>query len=342
MSIIANNIDKGAHHFRIEKTKNDQEIKVNGIARRIFYYFQSSHKEKIFNLVEKNVKTAEALEKASYQSPGGEATELFIAAQRYNQTVANRNVLLKLIGHDLKLIRHEGIPELNPSKIIANRPEKNPVEELANDKPIVQTKKRVGKNHKVKRYPGDDKDHGTEAGRIFINTQKERLLSTIGGVCESVAKLFGSKVKTFEKYHYNKDNERESKIYSADSPLLVREPANAEQVNKIEPTSYWLGHATLLLNIPLKSENGSLASFNVITDPVEGDLNAILYPRQTKFARSMEKTPKTDVYLLSDNHLDHYSKATIKKTAFSATCYDRSQRRWSAVYQTWLPKCKGT
>jgi L-ascorbate metabolism protein UlaG (beta-lactamase superfamily) len=67
------------------------------------------------------------------------------------------------------------------------------------------------------------------------------------------------------------------------------------------------------MSIPLKSEGGQTASFNVITDPVEGDLNAILYPRQTKFALPIEKVPPPDVYLLSHNHLDHYSKDTVKK-----------------------------
>lgn len=54
-------------------------------------------------------------------------------------------------------------------------------------------------------------------------------------------------------------------------------------------------------------------TINLVTDPVEGDLNKLLYPRQTKIARKMEECPAMHVYMLSHNHLDHYSQSTTDK-----------------------------
>lgn len=79
------------------------------------------------------------------------------------------------------------------------------------------------------------------------------------------------------------------------------------------PTSFWLGHATLFLTVPLQSASGKNALFNIITDPVEGDLSALLYPRQTRFARPLEEVPAPHIYLLSHNHLDHFEKASVEK-----------------------------
>lgn len=309
---IANNIHRGANSFRIEKIKDGSEvIKKNGLLKRYFpFYSSKKHTNQLDQLIKKNVQLASNLEREKFvEGTTDEPTQLFLAIQKYNQTIANSNKhpLLSssaLVNRvKLDLVHHDKISEINPSQVIALTDEKmSPMDEK--DKPQIVKERRFFKKYQIRRYPGDTIDHAKEANRIFISTQKERLLSAIGRVIETVGRLFKFEVTTFQKYHYRKNNETDNTIYSLPtSPLSLAK----------EPTSYWFGHATLMLNIPLKSKNGSVASFNVMTDPVEGDLQSLLYPRQTKFARSIKETPAPDVYLLSHNHLDHFSKESVKK-----------------------------
>ena len=56
----------------------------------------------------------------------------------------------------------------------------------------------------------------------------------------------------------------------------------------------------------------------MITDPVEGDLAPLLYPRMTKEGDLIDGTnekrlPKIDVVIISHNHRDHVSEETLKR-----------------------------
>lgn len=312
---IANHIHKEASHFRIKKLKNGQEIlkKTHFICRLFLqsYYSSKNHVSRIEKLLQKNVQLASQIERAHYvEALSSEPTELFLAVQKYNETLsaAHTHPLLKSrsLANRIQLgvVKNTQVSELNPSKVLSVKDMQVP-NDLQEDKPEINKERRLLGKYHVRRYPGDVIDHSKEAGRIFSSTQRERLLSGIGRVCEAVAGLFGFKVTTFQKYHYRTHQETDQQIYAdpKTSPLNIGK----------NPTSYWLGHATLFLSIPLKSEKGTLTSFNVITDPVEGDLHALLYPRQTKFARSLDETPAPHVYLLSHNHLDHYNKESVKK-----------------------------
>jgi|GEM_PF-2845806 len=308
--VIANNIHRNPFHFRIERGgEGIQVIKENGFLREkllSFFCSSQSHKKGLQDLINRNVRVLSSIERKNFIiQQSGETSDLFIAALKYNQTVERTKRCPNTLGNKitLNLIKNPKVLELNPTKIISvkNRPV---LKKLQNDKPLICKEKRLF-TYNVRRYPGDEVDHSSEASRIFINTQKERLLSVIGRVIEAVFGVFGCKVTAFQKYHYRKYNETDAEIYAA--------PTSPLSNTLLEPTSFWLGHASLFLSIPLKSKEGTRASFHLITDPVEGHLNAILYPRQTKFARPLEEMPSTDLYLLSHNHLDHYSKDSIKK-----------------------------
>lgn len=308
---IANNIDKNPFHFRIE-TGNDgiQIIKENGfLTEKFFSCFYSSqvYEKTLQDLINQNINELSNIEREHFIiQQNSETTELFIAALKYNQTVERTKECHNTLGNKitLNLIKNPTVLELNPSKILSVT--EVPISEsLKNDKPLICKENRMCMEYNVCRYPEDKNDHSAEASRIFFSTQKERVLSTIGRIIEAVFGIFGCKVTAFQKYHYRQHNETDAQIYA--------EPISPLSNALLEPTSFWLGHASLFMNIPLKSQGGKIASFNVITDPVEGDLNAILYPRQTKFALPIEKIPPPDVYLLSHNHLDHYSKDTVKK-----------------------------
>ena len=233
--------------------------------------------------LDKAVKDASSLDRDAFIDSAGEPTDLFLAAQKYNHSTAA----------SCNLVVNDRVPELQVPKLL----------EIASKDLFPEDKPEIT-DHNVRRYPGDEIDHSAEAFNIFFSTQWERLMSAIGSIFETVASWFGYNVTYFQEYHYRKNGETDADIYADDKPI---------NLSKTEPTSYWLGHASLFLTVPLLSASGKRAPFHVITDPVEGDLNCLLYPRQTRFAKPMEEMPAPHVYLLSHNHLDHYSQSTIQK-----------------------------
>jgi L-ascorbate metabolism protein UlaG (beta-lactamase superfamily) len=167
-------------------------------------------------------------------------------------------------------------------------------------------KKKFPQKHQLYYYNAEDAhiNHAAEGLRIFLSTQRERMISSIGKVIQSIARQFHKEASYFNQFHYfSKNEDKSADLYAKDAPLS----------HENKPTSYWMGHASCLLSVPLKTAQGSTLKVNLITDPVEGDLNALLYPRMTKLQRGIDQIQAPQVYILSHNHLDHYSKATIKK-----------------------------
>lgn len=144
-------------------------------------------------------------------------------------------------------------------------------------------------------------DHGAEAMQIFKGTQLERLLCLVG----RIIRLFFRNTNFFKRLEYFRLDETDEDIYSTDTPNTT--PTQA--------SSYWWGHASCMLSIALPPTDsaGPNLPINILTDPVEGDLNKILYPSQTRCGCLIEELPLTNIYLLSHNHLDHYNAATISK-----------------------------
>jgi len=146
-----------------------------------------------------------------------------------------------------------------------------------------------------------------EGMKIFYFTQKERLISGFGQFFEKIASCIGINLKVFHKFHYfkNDDKGKREVLRAHDMPI---------EVHPKKSTSYWMGHSTCLINIPvLSSDNKSTAALTLITDPVEKHINRFLYPRRTPIARKIEDCPAIHVFLLSHNHLDHFMPSTIKK-----------------------------
>jgi len=248
------------------------------------------HERAVDALIRKNISTLNRLEKSHFIDPlTQEVTHLFCVVHHYNQVA---QTILKL-----PQVRNGHVPEL--ASVVAKMQKKVFVNsEFRKDQPKVVPKKLFTfrnpffKRHHTLCYPGDTADHGREAASIFLSTQKERLKAFLG---------FG------KKYTYKNKDETEASYSTHMSPIKAQD-------GSLEPHSYWLGHASLFLQVPIHStDKTTTSSFNVITDPVEGDLNAIVYPRQTKVARGIEDLPATHVFLLSHNHLDHYCPKTIGK-----------------------------
>jgi L-ascorbate metabolism protein UlaG (beta-lactamase superfamily) len=341
-------------HFRVEGSGDDRVLKTNSLFRRIIlapYYHSQKHTQEVDNYLQHMFSSINNNGREVFVNN----PKLLSAIQRYDQSVVNAKknmassldkalskIPSKLLNKketneaDLEeLIKYENkikdkflkgriqlpsfdkseiskIPEIQGLKLNKVEFLEPPIKQL-DDQPTIVTEKRFGANHKIRRYQTDvGIDHMHEAGNIFKSTQAENLLNGVG----KVLRACGFKAQAFEKYRYKAGAEGVD-IYATDAPMIISENPQriAEKGLMPQPRSYWLGHATLLLEVPLRSEVDptKTASIRVITDPVEGDLNKILYPRKTKFAKPMDEIPAPQVYLLSHNHLDHYSASTIKK-----------------------------
>lgn len=137
--------------------------------------------------------------------------------------------------------------------------------------------------------------HGKEATRIFFSTQSERIKGFLNWLFAKIG------IHIFESASYEEHDYLHSEIYASD---MAVDPYNADTCSH-----FWVGHATNLIKIN---------SLTILTDPVEGHLNALMYPRMTEEANKIKdakKTmlPKIDLVVISHNHRDHVDIDSLKK-----------------------------
>lgn len=279
------------------KSPNHLRIKNNALVHadpfhRLKAKCSKNHRVNIKKFLENAIRDAGS----EVQRPG---TENYLSCHRFNHLDRTLKLFQSLGG--LPYIQGVAHVQANTGSIKVSHMGRVPA---AQNPHIVD--KKFPKKHRLYYYNAQDAkiNHSTEALRIFFNTQRERLISAIGKVVQAIAKIFHRKASYFNQFHYfSKGEDKKKDLYAKDVPINYSD----------KPTSYWMGHASCLLSIPLKTDQGSTLKVNLITDPVEGDLNKLLYPRMTKLGRGVDQCQAPQVYLLSHNHLDHYSKATIKK-----------------------------
>lgn len=295
--------------------ETQQVIKKNGFFRELFlkathalFGNVDEYKNTLKKVLDDNVESLKNEGRDIYvKEDEGVYTELFISAQRYNHACHSNEDDVPLfadLGLTTPIIPKE-CSELAPITLRTT--------EVAEEKltipgylyPLVKKENKLGHNHTIYHYNARDVEisHAKEAINIFSSTQRERLMSLIGRIVEFVGKIFGKEITDFKDYHYFKKGEKIEDIYSKDVPIATSD----------QPTSYWIGHATCLISVPVKSDKGETLKVNILTDPVEGDLNKILYPRMTDPARPIDTCPVPHVFMLSHNHLDHFDKETLKK-----------------------------
>lgn len=279
--------------LKVVKENNVLFIRQCDFFRKIYqriFCDRREHLKILKDVIKGNISILEEAETSWFLRGDRTYTDLFLAVQKYNQTASGGKGLFT------DIVRHRTLRQLDPIKI--GQVAQAQLQDIPDDqKPHVHQEGWFWK-HNVYHYNEEDTSvhHGLEAVRIFLSTQSERILSTLGRAIE----FFRPMTARFRKYHYFRGNED---VYCNDSPL-----ANVDTA-----TSYWIGHATCLMNIPLTSSSGRKMAVQLITDPVEGDLHPLLYPRMTKPARLIEECPAVHVFLLSHNHLDHYDASTIQK-----------------------------
>ena len=227
-------------------------------------------------------------------------TDLFLTAQRYNHSIgmaANEN-----LACDVPLFNELELPLLSypdAAPVLINGAITTvALENMPSDQHITDGN---WHSHKLYHYNAASLEvsNGSDAAQIFFSTQFERFLSMIGRIVETMVNT-----SFFSSYHYFSNGEdKEGKIYAKDAPLSKTEKGS----------SFFVGHATLSINVPVKSTTGEgFINVNVITDPVLGHMQKLLYPRMTDPARPMDDCPVPHVFLLSHNHRDHYDEDTLK------------------------------
>lgn len=290
--VYANHIHKGEHHLGVIKTKEGLlALKVNNLFEQLRSRWLGLDRARaqLSGVIQETGKSIGTLSREAFVDDSGELTPLVSALQKFNQTPGvqpiSQNPVCPFDYTPMKA-------KVEPS-----------MESLDQDTPEFVREYRLGRRYMVRRYPGDRIDHSKEAVRIFFRTQRERFLSLVGRIVEAVARFFGKVVTFFRSTHYRQRGETDADIYAPSnvSPLPLSQGGG--------PTSYWLGHASLFLTLPLENGEG----VNVLIDPVEGDLNKLFYPRETRIPCPIARLPAPHVYLLSHNHLDHYSEATVKQ-----------------------------
>jgi L-ascorbate metabolism protein UlaG (beta-lactamase superfamily) len=149
--------------------------------------------------------------------------------------------------------------------------------------------------------PDDDKahHHGAEAGNIFFSTQLERFKGLLNWLFTKIG------IHIFETASYQEHDYLESDIYAYDTPTVGPKDDSTQY--------YWVGHATNYIVYPNKGK-----PLHVLTDPFEGDMAPVIYPRMTTEGKLIDgegdtRLPKVDVVIISHNHLDHVSESTLKR-----------------------------
>lgn len=142
--------------------------------------------------------------------------------------------------------------------------------------------------------------HGAEASNIFFSTQFERFKGLLNWLFVKLD------IHVFETTRYREHDYVDSDIYAQDTPTASISDNKSTQF-------YWIGHATNLFVFP---NNGK--PLHVLTDPFEGDMAPVIYPRMTNEGKLIEgegntRLPKVDVIIISHNHRDHVSEPTLKR-----------------------------
>lgn len=144
----------------------------------------------------------------------------------------------------------------------------------------------------ARRYPGDVSGAYhlfIEAPRIGFRTQ-----------CEKIKAWFAPK-----KFGYDRNG-------GAERQVRLGGTLPTPWVEKSGPESWFMGHASLFLQIPIKAVSGDHTRvFSVMTDPVEGGITG--FPRQTKDVALVDSIPIPDVLTITHNHMDHLDEKTLRK-----------------------------
>jgi L-ascorbate metabolism protein UlaG (beta-lactamase superfamily) len=284
LDLLIANINTTAPYFSLVGEK---------LSKNWFFKSHSSHQERIKRYLESVI---DEVSPPNADFNNRIRATLFIAVQNFLHFQPNKlleSLQLNLQNKEQLLRKNLTIEKL--SHVHANNQFKDAI--------IVDALPRINYDLRTGLYtsPDDNKahQHHSEARRIFVSTQWERFK----GFCNWLFAKIG--IHFFETARYREHDYLDSEVYAHD---LAIEPKLNKQANH-----YWVGHATNFITLPTRD-----SSLHILTDPVEGDLAPLFYPRMTKEPNLIDgigdkKLPKVDVVLISHNHRDHLSISTLER-----------------------------
>ncbi|MFA6065682.1 MAG: MBL fold metallo-hydrolase [Candidatus Babeliaceae bacterium] len=119
--------------------------------------------------------------------------------------------------------------------------------------------------------------------RFFNNHAEDRFKHIL-----DAAKIFWATKTSFKKYF----TDNPARWIQRDMVLQKSVPLQLQ----------WIGHASFLIQVN---------EFNILTDPIFYDLNAVLYPRKTPVGIEPRNLPQIDFVVISHNHRDHLDEASM-------------------------------
>ena len=288
-------------------------------AKQLKKLFQSSpsseveHSTLLRQVIGYDIDLLNSLERQAYITDRVK-TEVFIAVQRFNHQVrlACNPIKCTFVPLFTKLrlfkpIQPESCSEVASLEVLPYAITETKLANIPPEQEVFITKKGGCKKEILFHYNRAElaAHHSTENIRIFLATQWERFWSMIGRVNQyMLLNVFGKRCSCLPQYHYFRHNENlNTDIYAHDTPFLATS----------KTTSHWIGHSTCLISVPIHTPGGESVSVTIVTDPVEGDLMKLFYPRMTAPSRPIASIPVPHIFLLSHNHMDHYQESTVRK-----------------------------
>ncbi|MBA3537578.1 MAG: MBL fold metallo-hydrolase [Tatlockia sp.] len=278
LDLLITNCESSAEKFTRDKNK---------ISKNLFYETGSDHLEGYLQTLIDHLTSNEA----DYDNPlyvNLLSTMQYFLNLKNNQIISELNLDLKDLGR--QELSQKRLGHFSP----ANSLYKNSVIDTL---PKIQYDPHQG--HYTS--PDDDKahQHGAEAGNIFFSTQLERFKGLVNWLFAKIG------IYIFETARYQEHDYLDSDIYAYDTPRAGPKENSTQY--------YWVGHATNYIVYP---NNGK--PLHVLTDPFEGNMTPVIYPRMTSEGKLIDgegatRLPKVDVVIISHNHLDHVSKTTLKR-----------------------------
>lgn len=206
-----------------------------------------------------------------------------------------------MVGLDVSALQRWMRLEINATKY-SHVDSRNRFKQSIQKKQLVE----IQYNMRTGLYALPEKDrsskHRNDRLTMFFSTQWERFKSFWSMLFEAIG------VHVFEASRYFEHEYLDSDIYANDLPVNFRNKATKTA------THYWIGLASNFISIPIMDGK----SLNILTDPIEGDLNSLLYPRMTREKSLIDGEgnnllPKVDVVVISHDQQNHVDYKTLQK-----------------------------
>lgn len=159
--LLSSSFDHSYTCLKVKKKNGVTALKKRALPSRFAHRILHRQKDlkEVKKFCEETYESFTKLDRKAFVADSGEVTELFIAAQRYNQTLTrhqktHKNALLNKFK--LESLSNPNLPEIEPVALAAGKT----FSKVEGDRPKIHFERRFLIKKRVQRYPGDDLDHG--------------------------------------------------------------------------------------------------------------------------------------------------------------------------------------